>query len=180
QPDTSRLVDIPLESDDQWWQNPMQIPLLHPDPTRPPGADGPVTTINEVTHWWDGSSLYGVTLKEQQRVRTGRDGMLRLTDNGNIPLPDDPAIDPTRVPGWWTGLGMLNTLFAHEHNAVCARLTADYPHWDDEELFERARLVVAALLAKIHTVEWTPAIISHPTTAFALPANWYGAAGERI
>jgi hypothetical protein len=180
QPDTSRLVDIPLESDDQWWQNPMQIPLLHPDPTRPPGADGPVTTINEVTHWWDGSSLYGVTLKEQQRVRTGRDGMLRLTDNGNIPLPDDPAIDPTRVPGWWTGLGMLNTLFAREHNAVCARLTADYPHWDDEELFQRARLVVAALLAKIHTVEWTPAIISHPTTAFALPANWYGAAGERI
>jgi hypothetical protein len=75
---------------------------------------------------------------------------------------------------------MLATLFAREHNAVCSRLAADYPHWDDEDLFQRARLVIAALLAKIHTVEWTPAIISHPTTVVALRANWYGLAGERI
>jgi hypothetical protein len=40
--------------------------------------------------------------------------------------------------------------------------------------------VISALLAKIHTVEWTPAIISHPTTVVALRANWYGIAGERI
>jgi len=75
---------------------------------------------------------------------------------------------------------MLGTLFVREHNAVCDMLKAEYPHWDDEELFQRARLVVAALLAKIHTVEWTPAIISHPTTVSALRANWYGIAGERI
>ena len=54
---------------------------------------------------------------------------------------------------------------------------AEYPHWDDEELFQRARLVIAALLAKIHTVEWTPAVISHPTTVFALRANWFGSRG---
>ena len=40
--------------------------------------------------------------------------------------------------------------------------------------------MIAALLAKIHTVEWTPAVISHPTTVFALRANWFGVAGERI
>jgi len=77
-------------------------------------------------------------------------------------------------------LAVLHLLFAREHNAVCDMLKAEYPHWDDEELFQRARLVVAALLAKIHTVEWTPAIISHPTTVFALRANWFGVAGERI
>jgi hypothetical protein len=178
--DTSRLVEIPLEPGDTWWENPMRIPRIHGDPTRPAAADGPVTTINEVSHWWDGSSLYGVTPQEQQRVRTGTDGKLRVTEEGTIPLPEDPAIDPTRVPGWWTGLGMLATLFVREHNAVCDRLKAEYPHWDDEELFQRARLVVAALLAKIHTIEWTPAIISHPTTVFALRANWFGIAGERI
>jgi hypothetical protein len=113
-------------------------------------------------------------------VRTFLGGKLRLTADGGIPLPEDPAVDPTRVPGWWTGLGMLVTLFVREHNAVCDRLAAEYPYWDDEELFQRARLVVAALLAKIHTVEWTPAIISHPTTVVALRANWYGLAGERI
>ena len=32
-------------------------------------------------------------------------------------------------------------------------------------------------MAKIHTVEWTPAIIGHPTLEFALRANWWGLAG---
>jgi hypothetical protein len=50
----------------------------------------------------------------------------------------------------------------------------------DDQLFEHARLVNAALLAKIHTVEWTPVVISHPTTRVALPANWWGLAGERL
>jgi hypothetical protein len=178
--DTSRLVDIPLDPSDDWHESPMRIPRIHADPSRPAGAQGPVTSINEVTHWWDGSSLYGSSMEEQQRVRTGTDGKLHLTPEGKIPLPEDPALDPTRVPGWWTGLGMLATLFVREHNAVCDRLKADYPHWDDEELFQRARLVVAALMAKIHTAEWTPAVISHPTTVYALRANWFGVAGERI
>jgi hypothetical protein len=133
-----------------------------------------------VTHWWDGSSLYGITPEEQRMVRAGEGGRLRLTEDGQLPIPDDPALDPTMKPGWWTGMGMLLTLFAREHNAVCARLASEYPNWDDEELFQRARLVVSALLAKIHTVEWTPAVISHPTTVFALRANWFGVAGERI
>jgi hypothetical protein len=178
--DTSRLVDIPLEPGDPWFENPMRIPRIKLDPTRPEGADGPVTSINDVTHWWDGSSIYGSSLDEQRRVRAGEGGRLRLTPDGQLPIPDDPALDPTMKPGWWSGLGMLMTLFAREHNAVCARLASEYPNWDDEELFQRARLVVAALLAKIHTVEWTPAIISHPTTVYALRANWFGVAGERI
>ena len=40
--------------------------------------------------------------------------------------------------------------------------------------------MIAALIAKIHTVEWTPAVISHPTTVTALRANWFGLAGERV
>jgi len=178
--DTSRLVDIPLAPGDTWFEDPMRIPRIKLDPTRPDDADGPITTVNDVTHWWDGSSLYGTSAEEQRGVRAGEGGRLRLTEDGGIPIPDDPALDPTMKPGWWTGMGMLLTLFAREHNAVCARLASEYPHWDDEELFQRARLVVAALLAKIHTAEWTPAIISHPTTVFALRANWFGVAGERI
>ncbi|HYQ33494.1 MAG TPA: peroxidase family protein, partial [Lapillicoccus sp.] len=178
--DTSRLVDIPLEPGDPWFENPMRIPRIKNDPTRPADATGPITTVNDVTHWWDGSSIYGSSLEEQQRVRSGQGGKLRLTAEGNLPFPDDPALDPTMKPSWWTGLNMLFTLFAREHNAVCGRLASEYPHWDDEELFQRARLVVAALLAKIHTVEWTPAVISHPTTVYALQANWFGVAGERI
>jgi hypothetical protein len=178
--DTSRLVDVPLPPGDDWPENPMRIPRIKLDPTRAPDEEGPVTTVNDVTHWWDGSSLYGSTMEEHRMVRSHQAGKLRLTDDGHLPIPDDPALDFTMKPGSWTGMGMLITLFAREHNAVCDRLKSEYPHWDDEELFQRARLVVAALMAKIHTAEWTPAVISHPTTVYALRANWFGVAGERI
>jgi len=50
----------------------------------------------------------------------------------------------------------------------------------EDELFGTAQLIVSALLAKIHTVEWTPAIIATPVMNTAMRANWWGLAGERI
>jgi hypothetical protein len=41
-------------------------------------------------------------------------------------------------------------------------------------LFQQARLVNAALLAKIHTVEWSTAILPAEITTMALRTNWYG------
>ena len=35
-------------------------------------------------------------------------------------------------------------------------------------------------MAKIHTVDWTPAIIAHPTTVLGMRANWWGLEGERL
>jgi hypothetical protein len=35
-------------------------------------------------------------------------------------------------------------------------------------------------MAKIHTVEWTPAIISHPTSQYALRVNWWGLEMEQL
>jgi hypothetical protein len=72
------------------------------------------------------------------------------------------------------------TLFVLEHNAICDGLKQAYPGWTDEELYQRARLVLSALIAKIHTAEWTPAIIAHPTTVAALHANWWGLAGQKV
>src|SRR5439155_3815031 len=85
-----------------------------------------------------------------------------------------------QVAGWWLGLGLMYTLFSREHNAICDALAAAYPRWSDDELFARARLINAALLAKIHTVEWTPAIVAHPTTRYALRANWFGIEGPQL
>ena len=51
-------------------------------------------------------------------------------------------------------------LFAREHNVVCDELRAQYRGWSDDRVFNTARLVISALIAKIHTVEWTPAILA--------------------
>jgi hypothetical protein len=172
---------VPLAADDPWPERPMRIMRTPDDPTRPKNVDGiPQTYVNVNSHWWDGSQIYGVNADEQKFVRTGVDGKLRVLDNGLLPLPTDPALDPSRVPGFWLGLEMMRTLFTHEHNAICDRLCDAYPVWGDEEIFQRARLVNAALLAKIHTVEWTPAVFGHPTINTALRTNWFGLAGEQV
>jgi hypothetical protein len=183
---TENPWEIPLAADDPWPNPPMRVMRTRPDPTAPPGDTGqPPTYANTESHWWDASQIYGTTPEYQQMIRTGPDGTLpdgklRVDPDGLPPLPEDPAIDPRRVPGFWLGLLMMQTLFTLEHNAICDRLRAEYPHWSGEEIFQRARLVNAALIAKIHTVEWTPAVISHPTTKAALRANWFGLAGERL
>ena len=159
----------------------MLIMRTRPDPTRPPEPSGlPPTYANTETPWWDGSQIYGTTPEQQRFARSGEHGKLRIGPDGLVPLPTDPDHNPALVPGFWLGLAMLQTLFTLEHNAICDRLRADYPSWSDDELFEKARLINAALIAKIHTTEWTPAIISHPTTQIALRANWWGLAGERL
>ena len=172
---------IQLADDDPWPQHPMTILRTRPDPTRPEGpSDLPPTYVNTQTHWWDASQIYGSSKEQQQLARTGEHGRLRVGPDGLLPYPSDPDSNPAMVPGFWLGLAMMHTLFTLEHNAICDRLWAEYPSWSDDDLFERARLINAALIAKIHTVEWTPAVISHPTTQWALRANWWGLAGERL
>jgi hypothetical protein len=145
------------------------------DPTRlPQGEPAPVRYINEVTHWWDGSQIYGSDWQTLSRLRSGTDGKLKIGIDGRLPLAANGVEETGFVRNWWVGLSMFHTLFVKEHNAICDRLKAKYPHWDDARLFNVARLVNAAVMAKIHTIEWTPAILPNPAVNDGLNANWYG------
>jgi hypothetical protein len=171
---------VELADDDPWTERPMLIMRTPEDPTRPDTAPGsPRTSVNTCTHWWDASQIYGTTGDQQREARTFEGGKLRVEADGMLPMPlsDHPMLDE---PGFWLGLVPLQSLFTREHNAICDMLAEHFPSWGDEELFQRARLVVAALIAKIHTVEWTPAVISHPATVVGMRANWWGLAGERL
>ena len=178
QGDPTQPYTLPLDADDPWPDHarPMIIPSTRPDPT---SSNGLTTFLNENTPWWDASSIYGDTADQARLVRGPR-GTLDLDAMGLHSSPADPRYDPAQVPGFWAGLATMGTIFSLEHNAVATSLANAYPHWDDDEIFQRARLVISALIAKIHTVQWTPAIIAHPTTVAALRANWYGIAGQRI
>jgi hypothetical protein len=137
---------------------------------------------NTETHWWDGSQLYGSSFARQKQLRSFQgDGKLRIE---HLRLPkelDRGGIDLTGFnDNYWAGLSLLHTLFALEHNAICDELKAAYPTWDDERLFQTARLINVALMAKIHTVEWTPAILGHPTLYVGMRANWWGIVTRRL
>jgi len=180
--DKNNMWQIPLPTGDDFPQNPMLIPKTIGDPTRPPGdMSAPPTHVNIETAWWDASQIYPTNQQLQGSVRTGSGGKLRMVNQGSGDLLPGPLLDQlAQVPGWWLGMGLLLNLFAREHNSICDRLAHAYPSWSDEDLFQKARLINAALLAKIHTVEWTPAIIAHPTTRFAMSTNWWGIGGKQL
>jgi hypothetical protein len=177
--DPERPFRIDLADDDPWPQRPMEIHRTRRDPSADP--DGPPTYVTGDTHWWDGSQIYGSDPKFARAIRSGQNGKLRIEPTGLVPEDVEAQVDLHGVAGnFWVGLALLHALFMLEHNAICDRLHAEYPELEDEELYEKARLVTSALMAKIHTVDWTPAIIAHPTTVKALRANWWGILGERF
>ena len=173
------MYEIPLAEDDParklYRQRNLFIGKTQPDPTRrSSGEPTAITFINEVTHWWDGSQIYGSDQATVDHLRSHVDGKLRMNPDGTLPLGRNGVEESGFIRDWWVGLSMLHTLFAREHNAICDELKRHHPDWDDDRLFGVARLVNAAVMAKIHSVEWTPAILPNPTLADALNANWYG------
>jgi tetratricopeptide (TPR) repeat protein len=175
----SDVHEIPLAKDDparnKYHLDYILVGKTQPDPTRlPEGETTPVTFINEVTHWWDGSQIYGSNQETQDRLRSFVDGKMIVSEKNTLPL-DGNHIEKTGFQrNWWIGLTVLHTLFVREHNAICDQLKISYPQWEDNRLFNVARLINAAVMAKIHTVEWTPAILPNPGLNAALNANWFG------
>lgn len=182
QPDNK--FDIPLEKGDPWPQEhrPMEVGKTLVDHTRPEGdTANPPTFINKVTHWWDGSQIYGSDQSTLDQLRSHVDGKMRLDEQGLLPLDEANSIDITGFnDNWWVGLSLLHTLFVKEHNTICDHLKQQYPDWTDDRLFGHARLINAALMAKIHTVEWTPGILGHPALQIAMDVNWWGLLGEHV
>ena len=102
---------------------------------------------------------------------------------------------------WTVGLSFLHNLFAREHDSFVdefRRIAAKTPNADcglrdparpkqvirykdvtPDELFEIARLVVAAEIAKIHTIEWTPQLLYNEPLYLGMNGNWNGLIGDQ-
>lgn len=191
--DKQNILDVPLPEGDDWPAEKMGVLATRPDPESGPADEGrPATFRNVETHWWDGSQLYGSSWAKLERLRRTpegtrlEDGTLYLDEQGLLPLDDElqekrPGQELTGVNGnWWCGLSVMHTLFAREHNAIAERLRLEYPEATGEWLFQKARLVNAALIAKIHTVEWTPALMNSPVGRMAMRGNYWGLMGEHV
>ena len=132
------------------------------------------------------------------RVAAGdRLGYLPVFEAGDPINPLWSGQEATAFPdNWSVGLSLFHNVFAREHNLFVdafRRQAAAVPDSDsglrdparpdrvlryrdvgDDELFEVARLVVAAEIAKIHTVEWTTQLLYDEPLRLALEANWSG------
>jgi hypothetical protein len=129
-------------------------------------------------------------------------GYLPTLQPGDPMNPAWAGQEATAFPDNWNiGLSLFHNVFAREHNAFVAAFrkqatsTPDadcglrdpsrpaqvirYRDVTPDELFEVARLVVAAEIAKIHTLEWTTQLLYDEPLYLAMNANWSGLLGGK-
>ena len=135
-------------------------------------------------------------------VDTGKgSGYLPVFDAADPILPQWKGQESAAFADNWTiGLSFLHNVFVREHNSFvdefrkAAQLqpTADSglrnpanpkkpilnKDVSDEELFQVARLVVSAEIAKIHTIEWTPQLLYDEPLYRGMNGNWNGLLGN--
>jgi hypothetical protein len=134
---------------------------------------------NDSDHWWSGSQIYGNNYDEMESIRDPNqreyikfiDG-IPVINNGTVPLVGNQT-------NLWFPTQCLYILFCKEHNSIVDMLKSKN-NWDADKLFNTARLILAALMAKIHTLEWTTAIIKGAPNRLAQHVLWNGFAGRRI
>ena len=104
QPDD--FITVALDKDDparaRYLQDKLKIGTTQADPTRDAGLKEPSATsfLNEVTHWWDGSQIYGSDQDTQTRLRSRVMGKMKLCDKDLLPVTEvfeaDTQADPAR------------------------------------------------------------------------------------
>jgi hypothetical protein len=124
-------------------------------------------------------------------------GYLPVFEPGDPINPEWSGQEATAFPDNWSiGMSFYHNVFAREHNAFVSEFrkqTVRTPDADSgvrnpadpdrviryrdvtpNELFEVARLVVAAEIAKIHTIEWTTQLLYNEPLNRGMNANWSG------
>ena len=177
------FFEVPLPAGDSWPNEHMRIrktPTM-PGTSRTGNGGSAPAFHNQETHWWDGSQIYGTGKDKQQSLRTFDNGHVKVEAGRLPPDPGRGGVDLTGFnENWWAGLALMHTVFGREHNSIADALAKAYPHLDDQRLFEIASLVNSALMAKIHTVDWTRTILRHPALQLGMNANWWGLEGEAL
>ena len=133
---------VPLDADDPWPEHPMPIERTRRDPSADPGR--PPTFVTDDTHWWDGSQIYGREPAFAKAIRTGAHGKLRLDEHGTDPAGDRGITSTSPVwPGTSGSVSRSCTRSSCASTTRCATTcTRRHPELGDDELFDKARLVV--------------------------------------
>ncbi|MEV5981577.1 peroxidase family protein [Streptomyces sp. NPDC052114] len=174
-----QAVEVPLPPGTTWHNTPggpaeQVMRFAENEGIHLPGDRPPLLFANTASHWWDGSEVYGENEHTARFLREPDGGAKLRLDDGHLPLGQNGIPLTGFADNWWLGLSAMHTLFAREHNAVCDALRHAYPSMGEESVYHTARLVVSALIAKIHTVEWTPAILATEAIDIGLHTNWEG------
>ncbi|RYR56790.1 hypothetical protein Ahy_A05g022493 isoform D [Arachis hypogaea] len=87
----------------------------------------------------DASVIYGSNGEVLKRLRTLKDGKIKISEEGELLHNENGIAVSGDVRNSWAGVSTLQALFVHEHNSVCDALKKNYPELDDKEIYRHAR-----------------------------------------
>ena len=131
----------------------------------------PRQQVNQITHFIDGSNVYGSDALRAAALRTN-DGTGRLLVStgdllpfNTLGLPNAGGTGPELFlagdvrANEQVGLAALHTLFVREHNRLADEIAANDPSLTGEEIYQEARRIVGALIQVITYREFLPALL---------------------
>ncbi len=153
------------------------------DTTTGTAIGNPRQQMNTITTWIDASNVYGSDVVRAVALRAN-DGTGRLnTSAGNLlpfnteGLPNEGGDDDTALflagdfrANEQVGLTAMHTLFVREHNRYVTELAANEPGLSGDELYERGRRFVGALMQEITYNEFLPELLGQGALS---PYNGY-------
>ncbi|GBP26022.1 Peroxidase [Eumeta japonica] len=134
---------------------------------------GAAEQMNQVSHFLDGSHIYGASSRDAAALREKTGGLLKtqfLQDGEFLPLASDPMekcmLTETGMcfesgdvrANMHPWLSSLHTVWVREHNRVAREFARLNPTWTNERLYHEARRVVLAQLQHITYKHWLPAL----------------------
>ncbi len=127
--------------------------------------------MNSLTAYIDGSMIYGSDEARAKALRTlDGTGRLRQSQGGFLPwsLSGDPNVPDTNPPSFaagdvrvneQAGLTVMHTLWVREHNYWADAVRRSNRQLSDEEIYQRARAMVAAEVQFITYNEFLPVLL---------------------
>ena len=124
--------------------------------------------MNQITHFHDGSNLYGSDEEDARDLRELRGGLMKfqVVAHGKGLLPQETGDEEGEEcqiekrkqerenkkcfsagdsrSNEQPGLTVYHTVWVREHNRVATQLSHLNTHWDDERLYQEARRIVVA------------------------------------
>ena len=122
--------------------------------------DQPRQQVNEITPFIDASMVYGSDKVTADSLR-GNDGKMKLYDDQYLPVDENSGMfqagDVRAAEN--SALISMHTLFVREHNRLVDELKVKNPTWDDETLYQEAKIIVEAEIQHITYDEYLPMLL---------------------
>lgn len=134
-------------------------------------SSNPRQQINEITGWIDASNVYGSDQERATELRKmNGSGKLKTSKKGLLPFNTaglsnaGGSSDKLFLAGdvranEQIGLTTVHTLFVREHNRIAKQIKQKNQHLSGDEIYQRARRIVAAQMQIITYKEFLPVLL---------------------